>query len=515
MLKVLIVDDEATNLELLHHVIDWQALGFRVVGTALDGEEGLDVYERTRPDVILVDIRMPVMDGLAFIREIRRTDALVKLIILSAHADFEYARQAIEYGIHAYLLKPVNEHKLAEALLQAKRERESDLKAARSKAEHDYRLLLDWADCGEEERIAMPRLVDVGPVNLQNGFAVAMLACDPGEQESATTDASVVAEQLEQRLGPACIVMAKGVRTWVALCSAAPSGLPKLREHIMNFHRSNLGIGTGLALLCGISGVHAAVEAFRAAYIQAQTALDICFYDETASPVLYREQPPAPRLNAGELLMRSSVIIGNIQASSIHAVQKFIDETMVEFRQRRTCPEDVRRFCSEFAMLLSQELTRIDAGFSGVITARQIARLRTFRRFSPLAREMEVIVVKAGSAFRSVLENNKNYAVIRKANEYAALHFHEPTFTLGDAAEYVGLSKSHFSKLYKEHTGENYWDVVIRMKIELAKRLLRETNQTNYEIADRIGYSSEYHFARIFAKMTGLTTTQYRKLHRM
>lgn len=105
MLKVVFIDDENVTLKLLSRIIDWESEGFTASGTASDGLEGLELCERVRPDVIIVDIRMPRMDGLSFIRELRGKEINTKLIILSAHDEFEYAQKAIPLGVSAYLLK--------------------------------------------------------------------------------------------------------------------------------------------------------------------------------------------------------------------------------------------------------------------------------------------------------------------------------------------------------------------------------------------------------------------------
>ena len=118
MYQVMIVDDEYKNVLLLQKAVAWEEYGFCVCATAEDGKEALEKYRQLHPDVILVDIRMPIMDGLEFIRELRKIDQKVILLVISAYDDFKYAQTAISLGVSGYILKPVNRKELKATLLK-------------------------------------------------------------------------------------------------------------------------------------------------------------------------------------------------------------------------------------------------------------------------------------------------------------------------------------------------------------------------------------------------------------
>lgn len=120
MMKVLIVDDEPKLREGLKSIVPWAELGYQVVGTAANGSEALEKHRLLAPDVMLVDIRMPGMDGLQLIEAIRTVDSAIHLLILSGYADFDYAKRAISHRVDGYLLKPVDEEELRQFLLQMK-----------------------------------------------------------------------------------------------------------------------------------------------------------------------------------------------------------------------------------------------------------------------------------------------------------------------------------------------------------------------------------------------------------
>ena len=130
MLKVFLVEDEVLIREGLRDKIPWEQYGFRLVGEAADGEVALPLIRKTRPDVLITDIKMPFMDGLALSRIVREELPGIKIIIISGYDDFEYAREAISVGVDQYLLKPITRTNLRKVLqeLKDKIEQEKDQK---------------------------------------------------------------------------------------------------------------------------------------------------------------------------------------------------------------------------------------------------------------------------------------------------------------------------------------------------------------------------------------------------
>ncbi len=116
MLKLVIVEDEEIIRRGLVCTIDWLKMGAKVVGEAADGREALQVIHEAKPDVVLTDIRMPLMDGIELTEQLKAEENPARLIYLTSYADFTYAQTALHLGVSDYLLKPVNEEELARAL---------------------------------------------------------------------------------------------------------------------------------------------------------------------------------------------------------------------------------------------------------------------------------------------------------------------------------------------------------------------------------------------------------------
>lgn len=116
MLKVLVVDDEAIVRKGIVLGVDWMSMDCAIVGEAANGLEGLEAAESYKPNLIITDVRMPHMDGIEMMRELRRRGCRAHAIFLTAYSDFEYVRSAVQLGAADYLLKPFRDEELAAAI---------------------------------------------------------------------------------------------------------------------------------------------------------------------------------------------------------------------------------------------------------------------------------------------------------------------------------------------------------------------------------------------------------------
>lgn len=383
MIKAVLIDDEESSLRLMRGIVEWERLGYSVAGTATDGQEGLALYRAVRPDLLLVDIRMPIMDGLQLIEAVRGEDAAVKIVILSAYGEFEYAQKAIDLGVDAYLLKPLNEDKLTR-LLESMRDE----------------WLRERSGADERGRPARERAPEADWGDFYGGDGNA-----PGDKREAA--------------------------------------------------------------------------AFR-------------------------------RLPDEYMLDHQLVLIERMQVCDLGYVRRFLEDSFRRFRSERTYPPDVFEFCERIAGLALRLVHKVEAS-----DGREAGRPSWMEPRPLSCAELEESVVglteDALRRVRSAYESNRNGAIVAKAKAFALQHYLDKSFTIVDAAGHVGLSKSHFSKIFKDCTGENFWDYVIKLKLEKAKYELKHTLKTNYEIAQLIGYESEYHFSRMFHKTVGMSASQYRK----
>ncbi|MDR1885400.1 MAG: response regulator [Synergistaceae bacterium] len=188
MYRVFFVDDEAAMRAGLRDSMNWESSDFVLVGEAQDGEMALSLIAEIIPDILITDVKMPFMDGIELSRRVARTMPWVKIIILSGHDEFEYAKQAISIGVADYLLKPVTSEILFQALegaargIEAERERRAAMEVLRKEASDARRLQMERAlsnlvyGLSGEIPPDMEALVSRDPARC---FQVALIALNP------------------------------------------------------------------------------------------------------------------------------------------------------------------------------------------------------------------------------------------------------------------------------------------------------------------------------------------------
>src|SRR4051812_27812528 len=126
-MNLMIVEDELRLRNSLANNIPWEEHGIEVVGLAANGLEALHLIHRKKPDILLMDLQMPEMDGLTLIRKLHETDTFIKIIILSGHDNFSFAQDALRFGVSKYLLKPAGDAEILESVLEAADQLRKDL----------------------------------------------------------------------------------------------------------------------------------------------------------------------------------------------------------------------------------------------------------------------------------------------------------------------------------------------------------------------------------------------------
>ncbi|MBW7460413.1 response regulator, partial [Paenibacillus sepulcri] len=141
MYKILLVDDEKMELQALTDCVPWSDMDIRVVGTAKNGREALELTQQLLPDIILTDVRMPIMDGLEFARRAKGLHKQISIVFLSGHDEFQYIKSALAVEATGYLLKPVDLDELAQLMEKVKLKCQEARLAARSESLAKEKLL--------------------------------------------------------------------------------------------------------------------------------------------------------------------------------------------------------------------------------------------------------------------------------------------------------------------------------------------------------------------------------------
>lgn len=540
MLKVMIVDDEPIMRKGIISKIDWEELQLVNAGEARDGSDALEQIMEKQPNIVLTDIRMPEMDGLELIARARKFDPELRFIVISGYEDFQYAREAIRYGVSDYLLKPVSRDelrsslvKLRDELLAQGQERdyrtmllkhyEANLTAVRQRKL--TRLLQE--DTADETAIAeYYRYWETAPAS---EYQVVVYRLEPiryphigfsGEEEDLLWYCiqNIVEQAMKNKAQPG-IVFRNGSRLdelIAVIASVPPESAIWLAQYSLDAIRQYLRLEASAGV--GVSG--AKLEAVHASYDQAVSAVRSAVLRGTGkvyasslsgTPHL-KEQGGIPRITSEQERLLSIHIRERNESWVRHWLEQrygelaaIPDATYVQFE----------RLSLHIYSLLNTILRELTGDRDAMLPDTGIfaTRLLSFRNWRDAS---EALMETAKSVMRMISETKSATGgdIVDEVKRYIEQFFNED-ITLGWVADQYYIHPNYFSKLFKLKCGENFNDFVTRIRLEKAVSLMTGSELTLAEIAEFVGYDSAAYFSNVFRKAYGMSPSKYREERRL
>ena len=528
MLKVVIADDEERICRLIEALADWRALSMEVVGTAHNGLEAREMVEKTCPDILITDIRMPGCSGLELIEKVKKSAEQLEIIIISGYAHFEYAQQAIKFGVGDYLLKPISKAELT-ATLEKLRDRilqrqasEQDRQELKRKAELDVRRLreelLEALFLQKDTELSAQTLQEIYGMQVQPGlFQAFCLKLDCGLQEPGEGQTAVLLgkarEILERVLKEKCAGFLLGVRGFWCLGilnyeKARQEEIRRALKDCLSQIEMQKSLFGSASFSMSLGRAVRQPEQLAASMKEAAELMQERIVKGTGRVLEHMGGPSALKSsNVMERYLRE--ITQAVELLSVERADAAAELLKAEVRGTK----DVRG--CEIAELVS---SACDIFSAHVQMQERSQKMEKFRQRCGQCRNMEELFACLQDFQRQEIEamlrkrENDTVRPIRIAKEYIQNHYSEP-ITLEEVSSAVGLSTAYFSTLFKKTEGGGFAKYLIQVRMEQAKSLLRETNTPVAEICRQVGYNDIKHFTHTFEKMVGVKPATYRKLY--
>ncbi len=528
MTRILICDDEGIVQESLKFMIQKSFGEECETESAKNGRSAIELAESFHPDIILMDIQMPGINGIEAMQEIRRENKNVIFIVLTAYDKFEYTQRSIDVGVLAYLTKPINRDTLTETLRKAMRK----VKERKEKVRSDLRI--------------KEKLEAVIPV-IESGFVYSVLLEGPAKEEHMGYRELL---NIEAEYGYAMVIecgdeLRKGV-----LSNTVGAGI-KLQKHYMVFREMVKEATDGIVGALMANKVIVIIpctepeESYntrimkidntRGMLRKLEQQIELKFKAGIGSvkswesmSESYREAMETVRQGVGKVIHAKDLPVSCVYEESYpHELEKELFDAVEKGDQEQTrelsanflawmekyAPDlnnVVRLKAMEF-VLWAEHLAYSQGGMMYRFGDREgyLDMLTSFQGY----KELEVWFVKKmedASRHIAMKQKEKTDTVVEKAKAYIADNFSRE-LSLEEMAKEVGISPYYLSKLFKEAEGVNYIDYVTGLRMEYAKEQLRESEKSIKEICHESGYGDPNYFSRIFKKWTGFTPTEFRE----
>lgn len=532
MLKIFLVEDEFVIREGIKNNIDWKANGYEFCGEASDGELAFPIIQKTKPDIVITDIRMPFMDGLELSRLIKKELPLTEIIILSGYEEFEYAKEAIKIGVSQYLCKPISGEELlkeinllADKITEKRKEQEIKEKYIREVEENfieEKRNFFQYLVTGTKSISELLEIAKKIHIDLSSiWYNIILLKIQSMTHAHDEYSGSMV--KVEQKLkeldegdhfaafdrnleGKALLVKAD---TEEELTRIQNDYIRKMKDLLGDYShvRYFAGIGMPVNRLSELpASFESASHAFAHRYLTRESG--IWNYQDIEQKKHQIDDFNIGSVNVKELdrnKLRDFLKFGD-KNEVVYFVEEYINDlgnnAMKSNMFRQYLVMDTYFCVVDFVVDLQFSKDEIEV-FS--------ADSEILQNNENSMKYMERIISKA-LELREKSASNRYGDIVDEVMKYIEEHYAQEDLSLNILASHVNFSPNHLSMVLSQQTGQTFIKYLTDFRMNKAKELLRCTGKRSSEIGLEVGYKDPHYFSFLFKKTQGMTPTQYRGL---
>ncbi|MFA9466039.1 MAG: response regulator [Velocimicrobium sp.] len=540
MLKVFLIEDEFVVREGIKKNIDWKREGFEFCGEASDGELAYPLIKTLKPDIVITDIRMPFMDGLEISRLLKKEMPEIKIIVLSGHEEFEYAKEAIKIGIEEYLLKPINGEDLVEAvakigekILEEQKEKENIEKFKMEMEENEEEAKRQFFNDLIRSNQPLGKMIEKGKqLNLEltaSFYNIILFKMQRihGEKTALGEEFSNRLVQIRKRIfeylqGNVCVLEFNRNLEGVAFLLKAEKmeELEKQQARLVAYIESVIHEYKDVKYFGGIGNPVNRLRELEHSFEDASRAFSYRFIVEE-SKFLDCKKIEDTSISNGE----------NFHISMLDAEK--LDKKNVEYFLRCGEKEDISFFVDEYLKnignegknsLIFRQYIIMDMYITVTKFLEDLGIPKEKKRKDTLEENQMLQIIATIENSVSYIESKLAYAMdcrneisrkksgdfIDKTKLYIEKNFMKEDLSLNSAASFVNLSPSHLSAVFSQEMGVTFVKYLTDYRMNKAKELLKCTNKRSNEISMEVGYRDPHYFSYLFKKTQGCTPLQYR-----
>lgn len=527
-IKLCIIDDIKSVVEMIARKPDWQDHGIEVAGTALDGEEGLEMIRREKPDIVLTDIRMPRMDGLEMTKAILGFAPECKIIILSAYSEFSYAQQAIRLGAMDFVKKPFSLDEIVNVVLKAKalclqEQQEQDrihamelkIKESLPVLRQEYLAFLMQHQIAEHS--AKSRWEYLGIPLEQHNFVVFIAEIDHFAEKyfrQPVQEIELIRFSLQNILEETVAEWTRGIifreaaNRYVCMMNTDDSGVAaQIAEaccaNVSRYSRCTISVGMGLC----VTGIDELADS----YGQALSALAYHFYTDGNAVYSYANIVHKPQAVNSYSLSAEQDFLFALRSGNRDKTGVILNHIFGELLQLNPlpAPQYVENIGYELAFKICRVMLELFPPEKVQVLEQRVNQLRS--RPHPSLQEIRSLLEGLCAEGCRWIEEERSFEsnrIIHQAKAYICANLHT-SLTLEQVAKQINLSQGYFSNLFKKVLGISFQQFVMHEKMEKAKTMLIEGLQVQ-EIAMELGYEHRRYFSEVFKKYTDMTPSEFK-----
>ena len=531
MYKVFLVEDEIVVREGIRNNIPWDQTNYTLAGEAPDGEMALAMIQDIKPDILITDIRMPFIDGLSLSRIVKKNLPWIKIVIISGHDEFEYAREALSLGVEEYLLKPVSSQEMLKTLdkiarrIDEEKEKLLSIENLKARIRSSSDILRDkWLFDFMNGRIPAAEAIEQGrEFNLDllsRSYIAAVIAVVQAEKGEQLEPVKKILQTIMEQY-PGSIWFAENEKQYALLIKeitgdGAPEKAASLEETaytIAQAFKYEAERNTGCKIIVGIGSPAERIGEVPGSYQAAHKIAEYC-----ASRGLMQIADSKLLPSSGEGFFDPAEfpdIKGDVFLTRLrYAAKKDIDDIVGEYTKILESSFDEMSayfIFGEVIMTAARIVEDLGGNLKDIVPfSLEKAAIRSLVASRDVFIDRLRLLIETVIEFRGSRTGGRYREVIVKAREYIDSNYTSGDISLYSTAAHVGISPNHLSTVFAQETGENFIDYLTRIRLEKAKQLLQTTSMKSADIANETGFNDPHYFSYIFKKNIGLSPREYR-----
>lgn len=527
--KVVIVEDEDLLRNGLIHAIPWEELGFVMAGEADNGKAGLELIRETRPHVVFSDIRMAQLDGLTMAEKIHEWNPDIRIVFISGYDEFDYAMRALKVGAVEYILKPIQLDEVKETLrslaekLEEERKSRQEYRKLKRLEEYSigqlrqelYRSVIYGSDTERRDKaytdILSPEELECCygvmiaekkdfPILSMNADYIGIMEMDHTFEDMLTATLGDEAEYTMLR-GSA------GERLMV-LRGENPA---EVRKKISRCRESLLGAGKEAQVFqVGEGRPEHGLEGLYRSYLDARKDIEEQYWGEWTE---LTEETGEAKDSLNFINYDKEPLIQAVKSGNRERIEEECDRLEKELSNRKVISHMhlilIVTSIFEELVRLPEEIGRTAEDAAGKPMA-DYHRIISAGKRSEILAELKRYCCILGDMFGECRESRMQTS-LKRAVSYMNQEYKNESLMMGDVAKYAYVSSSYLSIMLKKETGKTFIEYLTDIRIEHARKLLRETEMKNYEVAQACGFANATYFSTVFKSVCGLSPSAWRK----
>lgn len=525
MYTIVIADDEMELRRALIRRIDWESIGFQVIGEAENGAEALEMVEKLEPDLLLTDVRMPFMSGIELAREVREIRPTMQIAFLSGYDDFTYAQQAIRYNIISYLLKPISSRELTEELKKIKEKMDEQFKEFTEKTAQEEEqnlisflmpLLLDSFQGKQDEETEKRLCEEVA----QRGFfkdsekdlyyTVLVTSFWDDQGKNCTVETSVNAIHLVLRKYMRHVSFYANGRI-VSLLTSTIAEFNKYLHIIVEDISQSVKRIMNLSVSIGVSRMMPKLCNCHEAYIEAMDAIS---YSKRSDKGVYfiADIERMGTIDQEAVQMTVNEIEGLLRSGSEEEIKYYLEELFHYMEEKQVPPMNMQIAMVQLIAAVFR-VTYAVADSEAVLNLQRLSPLQGQTFFENIQEMKECYVTFCLAARNLVAEHRKRSGsvICDQALTLIERKYMDPELSLNSISKEISVTPNYLSALIKRLTGSTFIDLLTKKRMDTAKKMLLETSMKIREISEKCGYNDQHYFSYCFKKYEGVSPNACRR----